>query len=268
MKKLLLIFIPLLINTVYGQKSYTLAEAKKYALEHSEDVKNAKLDLQIAEKKIWETTANGLPQVSAKLDFQNFIDIPTTVIPASTFNPMAPAGEVSELKMGTEYNVNGSLQVSQLLFSGNYLVGLQASKAYSNTSKQMVEKQEIEVQHLVAEAYYTVLLLKKNKSTLDSTLLNIEKLYSDTKILVDEKVIEATSALQLELSVMQIKNTGKQIDNQISVAKNLLKFQMGLPVSENITLTEELSSFLENQEPLIDGSLNASNNIDYKLEKK
>ena len=35
-----------------------------------------------------------------------------------------------ELQFGTKYDASLSASVSQLLFSGEYLVGLQASKAY------------------------------------------------------------------------------------------------------------------------------------------
>ncbi len=74
---------------------------------------------------------------------------------------MAPEGELMGLKFGTEYNTTASLQVSQLLFSGNYLVGLQAAKAYTNLSKQLQDKSKQEIRQDIAEAYYTVLVLKE-----------------------------------------------------------------------------------------------------------
>jgi len=54
----------------------TLEQAVKYALENNANVKNAKIDLESAEKKIWETTAMGLPQVSATANYTNIFKVP------------------------------------------------------------------------------------------------------------------------------------------------------------------------------------------------
>jgi len=135
-----LVLFLLLTKPFIGQQSFSLKQAQNYAIEHSQKVENANIDMQIADKKVWETTASGLPQVSAQGKFQNFIDIPTSVLPANVFNPLAPAGELVGVKFGTKYNLNGSIQVSQLLFSGNYLVGLQAAKTYTSLSKQLKDK--------------------------------------------------------------------------------------------------------------------------------
>ncbi len=264
MKRYILVF-PLLFSFVYAQEnSFSLSQAKAYAVEHSKEIMNAKLDMEKAEKKVWETTAQGLPQVSAKGEFQNFIDIPTTVVPAKAFNPLAPPGAISELKFGTNYNLKGTIQVSQLIFNGNYLVGLQAAKAFTNTSKILSEKQELETKQKVTDAYYTVLFLQENAKTLQRTLETLEKLYKETQILVNEKVLESTNASQIRLSVLQVKNGISKVNTQISVAKKLLKFQMGMPLETPIELTDSLDAFV--QDELMDAnSISSSDNVDYKV---
>jgi outer membrane protein TolC len=251
------------INSNAQDTIFSLNQAKEYALAHSVDILNSRLDLEQAEKKVWETTAMGLPQVSAKAEFQNFINIPTTVVPAQTFNPLAPAGQIAELKFGTDYNLKGTLQVSQLIFSGNYIVGLQASKAFTNTSQILIEKQEIEVKYNVTEAYLTVLFLESNKGILDSTLINMQKLLDETQILVNEKVLESTNASQLRLSVLNVQNGIRKIDYQINVAKNLLKFQMGMPIEHPIILSDTFNGFTQKETPT--DELDVTENIDHKI---
>jgi len=56
--------------------SFTLEEAVKYAVENGYDVKAKKIDLEIAKKKIWETTAIGLPQVSGSIAYQHTFVVP------------------------------------------------------------------------------------------------------------------------------------------------------------------------------------------------
>ncbi|WP_258540888.1 TolC family protein [Parvicella tangerina] len=246
---------------ITAQNSFSLESAKQYALEHNKDFQNARLDELIMKKKVWETTAQGLPQISAEGKFQNYIDIPTQLVPAQTFNPMAPEGEFIGLKFGTDYNVNGTLSVSQLVFSGNYIVGLQAVKASQEMYSVLSEKKAIDIKANVTEAYYTVLVLKENRSILDSTFYTMQELLESTQKLVDEKVMIATNASQLELSVLQVQNAISQIDAQIEMAKDLLKYQMGMKLSEQISLEGNI----ENVELGESQKVDPTQNIDYQV---
>lgn len=265
MRNIFYLLFSLIASASFGQNSYSLKQAKDYAIQNSMQVKNALLDVEVAQQKIKETTAAGLPQISGSIAFQNYLDIPTTLLPANTFDPMAPADMFVPIKFGTDFNMNGTLQVSQLIFSGNYLVGLQASRTYKNVSQQLVEKSGQEIKQAVSEAYFTVVVLEENLRTMDSTLIKLKKIHADTKILIDEKVMEAVNALQLELSILEIENGQKQVSEQIEVAKKLLKFQMGLEIKSEIVLTDDLEVLLEGLEGEISSTINVAGNIDYKL---
>jgi len=264
---LLTAFLISATSTSNGQdkSEFTMKEAQTYALENNGKVKNAKLDLQIAEKKVWETTAIGLPQVSASGAFQNFMDIPTSVIPANSFDASAPDDAILEMRFGTDYTMNGGLQVNQLIFSGNYLVAIQATQAFLAVSQNVITKNEIDVKHLVAEAYITVLVLEANKKILTSTLESIESIYSDTKILVEEKVIEAINANQIELSVLQTKNGLTKVESQVEGAKDFLKLHMGMDLNADIKLTENIDVFLAQTEKVEDTKLNPESTIDHQI---
>lgn len=263
MKQMKIIILAALIGLTVqnvAQNSFSLDAAKQYALEHNKDFQNARLDELIMKKKVWETTAQGLPQVSAEGKFQNYVDIPTQVLPANAFNPAAPADQLVGVKFGTDYNVNGSISVSQLVFSGNYIVGLQAVKASTELYSVLSEKKAIDIKANVTEAYYTVLVLKENRGILDETLLTMQELLSSTQKLVDEKVMVATNAKQLELSVLQVQNGIAQIDAQISMAKDLLKYQMGMPLNNTIEVEGTLD--MANEEAM---QVSPNQNIDYIL---
>ena len=262
---LYLVFFLLLAKLSFGQQSYTLKQAQDYAIEHNQKAQNALLDLKIAEKKVWETTASGLPQISAKGEFQNFLDIPTSVLPANAFNPLAPAGELVGVKFGTEYNLSGSVQVSQLLFSGNYIVGLQAARTYTNFNRQLKDKTVQEIQNNVANAYYTVLVLEENVKTLDSTLSKIKEAYRTTQILVDNKVMEATNASQLRLSVLQVENGISKVKSQLSVSYNYLKMEMGMELSTPIELADTYEAITTSAVNYGDEQFSSANTIDYQL---
>ena len=204
-----------------------LKQAKDYAIQNNIQVKNSLLDVEIAQQKIKETTATGLPKIAGSVAFQNFLDVPTSLIPASSFDPAAPSDLLIPVKFGTDFNLNGTLQVSQLIFSGNYLVGLQASRTYKDISIQMVEKSEIDIKAAVSDAYFTVAVLQANLEAIDSSLVKVKRIHEDTQLLINEKVLEPNSALQLELSILELENGLKQANDQIIVAKKAAKIPNG-----------------------------------------
>ena len=74
--KLILLFCILLSGQVFSQDvpfRMSLQQAIDYALEYNRTAINAARDIDAAEKQKWETTATGLPQISASVDYQNFL---------------------------------------------------------------------------------------------------------------------------------------------------------------------------------------------------
>lgn len=247
--------------SVVAQETITLEKAQEFALSHNYEIQNAQVDELIMKKKVWEITAQGLPQASASGQFQNYIDIPTQLVPAQTFNPSAPEGEFIGLKFGTDYNVNGTVQVSQIVFNGNYLVGLQAAKASRSMYSLLTDKKEIDVKADVTETFYTVLVLKENKSILDSTLFTVQEMLELTQKLVEEEVMIRSNAVQLELSVLQMQNAISQVTSQIKLAENLLKFQMGMEINTPINVEGALNNMSEE----VATTMDPAQNIDYQL---
>lgn len=265
MRNVIIVIALLNVYSSTGQEPYSLKQAKAYAIKNNTQVKNSMLDVEIAQQKIKETTATGLPQISGSVAFQNFLDVPTSLIPASSFDPAAPPNLLMPVKFGTDFNLNGTLQVSQLIFSGNYLVGIQASRTYKDISMQMVEKSELDIKASVSEAYFTVVVLQANGEAMDSSLIMIKHIHDDTKVLINEKVLEPSASLQLELSIMELENGLKQVNDQIIIAKKLLKFQMGIEIKKDIGLSDDLTTLSSGLEGEIASSINVAENIDYKI---
>ena len=86
------------------QKVFSLQEAIDFALENNRTVKNANRDIEAAKKQKWETTTIGLPQISATIDYNNWLKQQVSLIPAEFFggNP----GEFAEIAFGTKQTLN------------------------------------------------------------------------------------------------------------------------------------------------------------------
>ena len=160
MKKLILISVLSFAFTANAQEktksnSFSLDEAINYALSNNYEAINSQRDIASAKSKKWETTAMGLPQINASLDYQNNFELQKSLIPAQFFggNP----GEFAEVAFGTKHNMNARTTLSQLLFDGSYIVALQASKTYLKFYQNSKEKTDLEVKEMVINAYGNVL---------------------------------------------------------------------------------------------------------------
>lgn len=268
-KKIILsLFISGTSAVSYAQESFSfsLQEAQNYAIKHNYQNQNAIKDIEIAKKKVWETTAIGLPQVNAEGQIQRFIDIPTQVAPANAFNPLAPEGQLATFQFGLNYNNSVGISASQLIFDGSYIVGLQAAKTYKELSINSQAKTEIELKDAVAQAYYTVLATEKNVVVLKNSLEATQKMLTETQALYREGLTEEQNVDQLELNVNALQTNFEIAEDQRDFAKKLLNIQLGLPIETQVTLTEQLDNLVTtNQNSLADKKFSAENHIDYEL---
>ncbi len=266
MRKLLFIILlsPALLFA-QNNKSFSLEEAVDYAKTNSYAMLNADDDIAAAKKKVWETTTMGLPQLNARVDYQNFIKQPIQLIPAEFFG--GEAGEFAEVSFGTKQNMNASATLTQLLFNGSYLVGLQSARVYLEISESIKEKTDAGIKEGVTNAYTAVLMseegieiLKKNKSILDKNL-------AETKEIVKNGFGEEQDAEQLQLTLSKVNNEMLNMQRLRVTNLKMLKYVMGIPIGDEISLTQNLEDLLFTNKDLnlVKESLDYENHIDYKI---
>ncbi len=270
MNKILLIFAVLWVGSAaWAQKTYVLSMQKaiELAKQENRNILNAKTDIAIAKKKVWETTAIGLPQVSTDMKFNDMLDIPVTLMPARIFDPTAGPDDYVPMKFGQQYGANFTFNASQLLFSGEYIVGLQASKTYQELSMKAALKSENDLVELVSKSYYAVLFAYENKKVLETTQKDIQKTYDDLQKTYQAGMADETSVNQLELNLITVNNSLLSIQNQIRVAEQILKFQIGIDVNDSIVLTDSLKGLFENAslKAIMSQNFDISKNIDYQM---
>ena len=266
---LLLILSLFIANLVFSQEKFSLNQAVDYAVKNTYAIKNAKLDIDAAKKKKWETTTMGLPQINGKVDYQDFIKQPVSLIPAKIFNPNAPDGEFAEISFGTKQNVSASATLSQLLFDGSYLVGLQSAKVYLKISELAKVKTEKAIKEAVISAYGNVILAKESISIIENNISLLDKTIHDTNEIYKNGFAEEQDVEQLQITRSSLNNQLNKAKGLLTVAKNMLKITMGIEMDKTIELTDTLENLSTSQIDLniTDATLNLDNHIDYKMMK-
>lgn len=268
MKIKLLLYIILIVGAIQAQEqpeSLTLEEAITYGLTNNRSIINADRDIQKAKKERWKVIATGLPQISSEVNYQNFLEMPISLVPAEFFggNP----GEFSEITFGTEQNMIGSLKVEQLIFDGSYLVGLEASRVYLSISENLFEKTHIETKKLITSLYSNALLAKHNILFLEKNKASLEDNFQETHQLFRNGFEEEESVEQIQLTLAQTNSRLKYGKNLMKIQENMLKFVIGYPIEAPLKLTDKLDDIFN--EDLYFQSLpntnNINNNVDIRI---
>ena len=269
MKRKLILLLLVLTKVGIAQetkKSYdfTLKEAIAHALENNYTAINASRDIEAAKKKKWETTTIGLPQINSNINYQNNLVIQKSVVPAEFFggNP----GEFQEVEFGVKNNMTASASLSQLLFDGSYLVGLQSAKVYLQISQNAKEKTELEIREIVINAYGNVLLARESVKVLENNKKSLEKTLFETQETFKNGLIEEENVEQLQITFSQIKSMLSNAQKRETIALKMLKLVLGIDMQEEVTLKDNLDQLASENVVLNSSSeFSVTNSIDYKI---
>ncbi|GAB1405013.1 TolC family protein [Lentimicrobium sp.] len=259
-KLLFLFFLPFFSGTLNAQERLTLSlqQARQTALEYNKTMSNADLARDKATYAVREAIANGLPQVNATADYSNALGAKMSI----RFSEDMPASEI-EIKPQSSFNLN----VNQLIFNGNYIVGVQIAHLYDRLADLSYEKSVLDITTQVTEAYHLVLVSQELLGLLNKNLNNLEALHEKTTALVTFGIIEQTDLDQLTVQLNSLANTVRSSERQLELATNMLRLQLGVGVDTEIELTESVEQMIayiqKESQPIAD--FRPENQIDFRM---
>ena len=234
-----LVLVPFVGNS--QTLEYTLEECIEYAFEHNTDILNADLDKKIAHEKVQQTIATGLPQINGSADLGYNFKIQQVVVPARTFNPEASEGEEVAVEFGVPYTGNVGISANQMVFNGSYFVGLKAANTYRELSRKDWIKTRIDVVAAISKAYYTVLVNQERADLVEANYFRIDSLLQDTKEMNEAGFAEKIDVNRIQVQFNNIRVELENVKRMLTLSKELLKYQMGMPLTESLELKETIT---------------------------
>ena len=242
----------------------SLEEAIAFGEQNNRTVQKASMEVQKAYKEKWSTIAIGLPQISASANYQNFIELPTSLIPAQFFG--GKEGEFAEVQFGTPQTMDAGVTMQQLIFDGSYIVGLQASNIFLKISQNVLEKTLLEVRKSIVNSYSTVLLVRENIDFLEKNKTNLNKNLEELNQLFRNGFEEEESVEQLRLTLSGIETQLRYAKNLERISLDMLKLLMGFPTQSPLLLSDTLEALTN--ESLFNASAPDNINLDYNIDVK
>lgn len=265
-------FLILVFGEISAQTTaMSLSDCINYALDNHPNIKVAQLQLMDAEWQIKENKATGLPQLSAGVSYSGFIQragLPSSALSfggggevdesglESVFNEaqvdsltdflgsLFESDPESKIYFSPVHNISGNLQLNQLLFNNSYLIGLRAARHYRDYVNIQLAVERHNIRNSVTDAYLPALLISENLGILDKNIANLEKLLSETQAINKAGFAEQIDVDRIELSLSNLRTERDALGRQREIVVNALKFAMGMPVANDISLSDNVNKLL------------------------
>lgn len=236
---------------------FSLDDCIKYALENRVEVKNSRVDEQIAEAKVKETIGIGLPQVDANVNLTHNQKLPRFFATYQTAQGFAE----DDLNLGLnpddvvasqnffqlQSNGNATLTINQLLFNTSYLVGLKASSTYKDLAYKTTEQTQIETIEKVTKAYYAVLISNERIALFDNNIARVDSLLRTTRAMNENGFAEMIDVDRIQVQLNNLKSERLKFINTQNLSYGLLKFQMNYPMEQPLEVEGTLDELQVNE---------------------
>lgn len=266
-----------------SQNNFSLQQSIDFALKNQPKMKSILIDEQLTIEKNKEILGIALPQVKATGQFQYLFITPTQRSSADAFDFSSslsffkidtpaymayknkPKQKYMELKFGLPLNASAGIQVTQILFDAGVLVALQARQSLEDLAKLNTERTEEEIRLSVSKAYYNCVIAKKRMSLIDENITLLSSLENMTTKLFQEGFAERIDADRISVQKNNLLTEKTKIQNLIDLSYALLKFQMGMNIEQNITLTDDINTEAVKNNLDLDKVLDYNNRIEMNL---
>ena len=279
---LLLLLFAAMATAQDSTYSMTVQQAVEYATKNSLQVKNALIGIDLQRQQNREITAAAYPQLSGTANASYFPNVAVQSFPnfiaaaaygvlvqegvkTGTGNPIVAPSDFGfvEAQFGTKYTASAGLDLSQLLFDGQVFVGLQARKTAIQFASKSADVTKEQIKANVYKIYYQLLAGKQQISTIDANISRFEKLLNDTKEIFKNGFAEKLDVSKAEVSLTNLRTEKIKIENRLQTANLGLKLLMGMPVQNQLVLTDSLPQNIFTEE-IIDTKFNYSQRVEHQ----
>ncbi len=283
----MLVGLPGILLAQESTMQFSVKEAQAYALENNKTYKNAEADLKLADAQIKEARGAGLPKLEGTVDYMTNFGYEFAFPMGSGDGGEGPEIDYTKMDLG-DYEIlkildamsstsnptikmtdqlSANLQVSQLIFSGQYWVGLEMAKLGKVIREQGLSMTALDIKEQVINSYHLVLITQELLKVIDSNIENLNEIQKHTNNLYAAGVAEKTDVDQIKINISQLDNSKRAMSRNMELNKNMFRMLLGLKAGTQIEFTDDLNSILSGISGVMiaSTSFNVANNPGYQM---
>jgi outer membrane protein len=265
------------------KNAFSVKQAVDYAMKNSAQVRNALIDIQIQQQTNREITGSALPQVSGSIEGNYYPKVPVQSFPnfiaQATYGVLTQEGVKDgngntiispedfgfiQAQFGTKFTGSAGISLSQLLFDGQVFIGLKARKASIAWATANAGVTQEQIKANVYKIYYQLVIGRQQMGTIDANIERYEKLLHDTKALYENGFAEKLDVDKVEVILANLRTEKERLNNTIEGGYLGLKLLMGMPMKQELVLTDTLSD-ADLKTDILDTAFNYADRKEYQL---
>lgn len=240
-----------------------LKQTLQIGIENNRNLKKAVLDETKAKYNRDEIRGAGLPQLSAYGQYNNFIDVFPQAVPGGIFG--GDPGDIEVISLGVPQSLKAGFELSQLIYSNSYLIGLKAAKTGEEFYRLMAQQSEEDIIHEMSKSYLGIVQLYLQKENL---LANIDQLKGFEKILqsqYDNDLARKVDLNRVKVNLTSVQSELENLEIAINKSEGYLKLVMGIPVDTEVSFDRSIANMNEKVQEFQIADLNVFDRKDIQL---
>lgn len=245
-KKFILTAITLLVlipgSDLFGQEQFTLKRCIDYAVENNESLQKDRLGLQTSALSKKELIGSLLPQISGSAGLTRNIDKTTFAMP-NFINSMMPAAmqdpnaaKYMVVSMGMDWSANWGASLTQQIINFSLFNALSITNAASEMAELGVEMSENDVIAQTATLFYNAQVLEYAISRFDESIGLMDKTLEILKVNQENGIMRKVDVDRVTVARTNLVTQRGSMAQALDIQKNLLKLQMGFPMTDAIEI--------------------------------
>ena len=244
-----LLLLTVVVHILQAQ-TWTLQQCVDTALINNRSLLIARNQTDIGDQKHREAKANLIPKLTVNADYKYFTDLPTQLMPLSTFNPAAPEGQFKEAQFGVPHNMGATVQLSMPLYNPQVMGAIETTQLAKELTSLQYRKSEEQVWLEVTNLYYTAQIIDYQIHFLDSNIINNQRLVKNIQLLKEQQMAKGTDVNKVQLQLAQLHTQRATAASKYEQVLNALKFTMGISLERPVMIDTRIGYDTQDEYPL------------------
>ncbi|MGI9138765.1 MAG: TolC family protein, partial [Sediminibacterium sp.] len=242
--------------------AFSLEECVAFAKKNNVQVKNSLLAIDAQIQTNREIGAAAFPSINTNAGVNDFIKIPTSLLPAQIFG--GAAGTYIPVQFGTKYNANYGASFQQILFDGQVFIALKARETSLEWQKKNAALTEEVIKANIYKIYYQLSASKTQLNILDANIERLSKLSHDAEIMYKNGFAEKLDVDKVSVQLNNLQTEKLKANNSVAIGFMGLKMLMGMPVNDSLSLTEVIDEKSLEKDILVENDFQYNVRKDYQ----
>lgn len=228
---------------------YSLQQVLEIGISNSYDLKKSRLDEEGANFQRKEIIGSGLPQLNAYGNYNNFLEVTPMGLPGGFLNPDSGPNDIDVVAFGVPQSMQAGAQLTQLLFSQSYLVGLKAARTSEEFYDLLTKMSKEDILYDLAMNYYGIVALELQRENIEANLAKIENLEKILRVQYENDLAKKVDYSRIRVNLVKLEVSRDDLETGIVQRKNYLKLLMGIPIDTPFEI-EDMTFDLQEEEML------------------